>query len=135
MRPPHLGTAADPGDGLGMADEQSTGRRQGRHIYDPDLVARLLSERESSGETYVSLSARSGIPAPTLRWHGGRRGRMSGSKFVEVTVAEDRTPLSTPPPDLRVIVHADERLREVVVRAGFDASELRRLVGALEQSC
>jgi len=120
-----------------MAEDVKRVRRQGRHLYDPALVARLLAERDQSGETYKALSTRSGIPEATLGWHGRRRRGSPGSKFVEFVVnrAERDGAAAQEIPDLRVAVRPGDVVHEVIVPRGFDADELRRLITALVRGC
>lgn len=118
-----------------MAEHKKQRRHGGRHIYDPALVDQLLAEREQSGESYVALSSRSGVPAPTLGWHSRRRKRGARSKFVEVVITPSDAEVAVvhAAPDLRVAVLPHAGGREVIVPRGFDADELRRLITALEQ--
>ena len=103
------------------------------------MIRRLLAEPETSGESYASLSRRSGIPAGTLAWwaHRDRQGDSGRSTaFVELRVKDDcgADAAARPTPDiLTVAVSADGRRREILVPPGFDAGELRDLIAVLEE--
>ena len=105
--------------------------------HDPALIRGLLAEREESGESYASLSRRSGIPTGTLAsWAHRERQRDSGasSAFIELRV-KDEAAVPPRPGDggFTVVVVADGRRREILVPAGFDADALRDLVAVLEE--
>ena len=104
--------------------------------HDPASIRRLLTDRERSGESYASLSRRSGVPVGTLAWWAHRerqRGSGGASAFVELRV-KDAVP--SPPSEsnrgFTVLVGTERRVREIVVPPGFDADELRKLVAILE---
>jgi hypothetical protein len=103
------------------------------------VIRRLLAEREKSGESYASLSRRSGIPTGTIAsWahREQRRGRGGSPAFVELRVKDDGgTDLAPrPTPDvLTVAVSVQGRRREILVPPGFDADELRDLIAVLEE--
>lgn len=122
-----------------MSRKTTSRSRGGRPpIHDQALIRRLLVERERTGESYASLSARSGIPAGTLMSWSHRRGRKKGrpSSFVELVVAEDE--LSEPgpvAPAFDIVLKAGGVERVVSVPAGFDAADLQRLIKVLEETC
>lgn len=108
--------------------------------HDPSLIRRLLSERQESGETYIDLETRSGIPASTFASCVRRSARDSSklSAFVEVEVAE------APPQAARVdergesfeiLIEAPHGDRRLLVPPRFDPADLQRVVRALEESC
>ncbi len=105
-------------------------KRRGRPpIYDPAIVQRLLAERDRSGESYVELSLRSGIPAGTLAAGNRKRNRPAqpGPAFVELlsiprdpTSPTHSTGVTVELDDCALSVHAPadtrvERLREIVL--------------------
>ena len=106
-------------------------------VHDPAVIQRLLSEREHTGETYVQLEARSGIPAGTLSSHARSAAQTAAkrSAFVEVIVADDGHRQGADSDAFEVIIASVGESRRVLVPTGFDASELRRLVDALEDRC
>lgn len=110
-----------------------------RTRHDPTLVRRLLSERQESGETYIDLETRSGIPASTLSSWARRfaRGLPKRSAFVEVVVAEGSQDSPSDERDERFeILIAPDGGRRLLVPAGFDPVDLRCVVKALgESSC
>jgi hypothetical protein len=108
--------------------------------HDPARIRRLLAEREKSGESYGSLSRRSGIPIGTLAsWMHRERQRDPGrsAAFVELRVRKDDGDaeiVPCPTPDaFTVVVSAVGRRREILVPPGFDADELRAVIAVLEE--
>ncbi len=112
-------------------------RRRGRPpLHDPDDVKGFLAEREATGESFSSLSARSGIPAGTLAYRSRQMEQLPSEhqEFVEIAIEETcsaRVAYSRP----SIIIQARSGSREIVVPHGFDAHELRRLIETLEESC
>jgi hypothetical protein len=102
-------------------------------------VRRLLVRRSAEGLTYRELSRESGIPAGTLAWWSSRlraKGAGEAGSFVELTAPISREP------EHEGSIHVGSGLevvlpggRRLVVRPGFDESELMRLVRTLESSC
>lgn len=100
-----------------------------------ELVGRLIAEREATGETWRSVSARTGINYATLtawvwRYRGERRaGELcsAGSGFIELVTTEPDSGSA----EIEVVLRGDRRVR---LTAGFDTALLTRLVRALE-SC
>lgn len=101
-----------------------------------ELVARLMAERESSGETWRSIAERTGLNYATLTgwvWRLGRGAERRASKsaarsaFVEL-IAKGEPAGSSP---LELVLRGDRCVR---VPCDFDAVALTRLVRALE-SC
>jgi hypothetical protein len=89
--------------------------------------ALLVAEWRASGKARTTFAAERRVNASTLAWWTtelARRERERATRFVEVVVAEERVA-----PDL--VVEVVGRGVNVHVPAGFDANELRRLVGAL----
>ena len=105
-------------------------------IYDPVVIQGLLSEREHTGETYVELEARSGIPAGTLSSWSRRQvaKAVPRSAFVEVVVTNDDRERQDGGA-FEIVIAPSGGSRRVVVAPGFDAAELQRLVEALEGRC
>ena len=99
-----------------------------------ELVLRLMSERETTGETWRSIAARMGISHSTLTgwvWRL-RRERASSecaskgrSQFVELVTRDETDPRGA----FEVVLRGDRRLR---IGAHFDEPALARLVRALE---
>ncbi len=105
-------------------------------LHDPDVVKSFLAEREATGESLSSLSARSGMPAGTLAYRSRQMEQLPSEhqEFVEIAIEEActaRVAHSCP----SIIVQAQSGSREIVVPHGFDAYELRRLIETLEESC
>lgn len=91
-------------------------------------VQRLLAEQEASGLSVAAFARERGVPTWTL-YDGRRRlrkrkGRAKGADFVQVHVR----PVQLPPSPIEVDLKTGIRVR---VPAGFDADELRRLLGVL----
>jgi len=95
---------------------------------------RLIAERKSTGETWRSISARTGINYATLTgwvWRLARGGARRAAppraraEFIEL-VATEPSPTRT---DLELVLRGERR---VWITAGFDAATLVRLVQALE---
>jgi len=117
------------------------GRRGRPRIHDSDLIARLLAERATTGESYAALSVRSGIPTGTLSGYAARRRtdhQRGISPFLELVATEDASDAlesHATPAAFAVIVDAGDVRRHVIVPAGFDERELHRLVRVLESRC
>lgn len=101
-----------------------------------ELVARLMAEREVSGETWRSIAERTGINYATLTgwvWRLGRGAsrqpaeRVARSAFVELIAKDEPAESST----FELVLRG---ARSVRVPCDFDAGALTRLVRALE-SC
>lgn len=116
-------------------------KRKGRGrppVHDPDLIRALLAEREHSGETYVDLETRSGIPAGTLSaW--SRRLRSAASElppFLEIELpglgSADEIAQSS---GFELVVDTSHGSCRVLIAAGFDSGELKRLLATLEARC
>ena len=99
-----------------------------------ELVARLMSEREATGETWRSIAARTGINYATLTgwaWRLRREGRelegisTNRAQFIELVTTDERSPAST----FELLLRCDRRVR---VDAQFDEAALARLVRVLE---
>lgn len=122
-----------------MVSSKTSGARWAQpRRHDPAVIRRLLAERESTGESYATLSARSGIPVGTLAsWQAQARRRASTpTPFVEVIVKDEAKPADGGGFVVRVRAGAAGAVqREIIVPHGFDASELRRLLVALEEPC
>jgi hypothetical protein len=128
-----------------MATKKRKRRGPGRPpIHDSKEIRKLLAERERTGESFAALSARSGIPAGTLSSRSRQARTARGSEgardarrsaFVEVVVARDPANEASVSEAFEVVVETAGRLRRVLVPMGFDASELHRLVEALERRC
>jgi hypothetical protein len=110
-------------------------------IHDPEEIRELLAEREYTGESFAALAARSGIPAGTLASRSRqaalatrKRGERQGA-FVEVVVAGEPAEARRVSEAFEVVVGPVDSPRRVLIPAGFDASELQRLVAALEYRC
>jgi hypothetical protein len=90
--------------------------------------ALVVVEWRRSGKTKRAFAAERGINANTLGWwcvEVARREReRAGARFAEVVMTE---PSASPP----LVVEVVGRGVNVHVPSGFDALELRRLVGAL----
>lgn len=114
-------------------------QRGTRTRHDPSLVRRLLSEREASGETFVDLETRSGIPASTLASCARRQGSRAPKRraFVEVVAAPaEPGPVSEEGDvSIEVLLSSPHGMRRLLVPAGFDPEVLRRVVDALEEPC
>ena len=104
-------------------------------------VQRALAEAAQCGEGLDAVARRLGIEVSTVRWWASqvrRRAkrrkethetslRPAAPAFVEVQVQAVREA-----PRFEAILHGG---REVRVANGFDAGELWRLIGVLEQTC
>ena len=100
-------------------------------IYDPATVQRLLAERDRSGESYVELSLRSGIPAGTLAAGNRKRDRPAqpGPAFIELlSIPKDPTPTAH---SSGVTVELDDCSLRVHAPADIQAERLREIVLAL----
>lgn len=94
----------------------------------PESVwALLVAEWRASGKPRKTFAAERGVNANTLGWWTvelARREREGAARFVEVVVADEKVaPV--------LVVEVVGRGVNVHVPVGFDAHELRRLVGAL----
>jgi len=125
-----------------MTEKSRDGRGRGRPaVHDPAVIAELLEERDSTGESFAALAARSGVSAATLGRYAKRSRRHDGPKraaFVQVLPRADehddrdtRRPSTT----FTVILDTAGARREVLVPSGFDDRELLRLVHTLESRC
>lgn len=109
---------------------------------------RLLEEHAKSGLTQREFAAKKGVPATTLSWWRGEiahrdrlrsQGTGNGASLVKqrlvpvqiVTATMDRKSKASDPTAPEFVVRLRTG-REVRVRGGFDAMELRRLVEVLE---
>lgn len=104
--------------------------------------ARRVERLERSGLSIRVFAAREGLPAGSLsfwKWKLAQRGRARGAgnieeappRFVELKVpapAPEARP--TPAPAFEVVLGMGRMVR---VRGGFDAAELIRLIGVLEE--
>lgn len=105
-----------------------------------ELVQRLMAEREATGESWRSVSARTGINYATLTgwaWRLRRERRASLAprpervEFVELLprdAPESARELERDVP-IEIVLRGERRLR---IGAHFDADALTRLVRALE---
>ncbi len=101
--------------------------------------ARRVERLERSGLSIRMFAAREGLPAGSLsswKWKlAQRRGRAPGAeaplRFVELKAATG--PLTTKPTTTTTFEVVLEAGRVVRVPGGFDAAELVRLVGVLEE--
>lgn len=83
----------------------------------------IVAKWRSSGETRRAFARGAGVNANTLSWWAWKlRAEESEVAFLEVVVEE-----AEPAPDFQLDI---DGIR-VLVPLGFDAAELRRLVGAL----
>ena len=94
----------------------------------------LIARRVRRGLTWVEIAEESGVPLSTLHWWHRRlrveaRDGRRRSRFVEVEV-EPATEAEAGP--IEVALRSGHRL---LVPSGFDADDLRRLVGVLEPGC
>jgi transcriptional regulator with XRE-family HTH domain len=94
----------------------------------------LLARRDRQGLTFAQLSARSGVPVPTLSWWSSRLRRESPERtsddgFVEV-VASDAEPWSGA--RVEIVLRSG---RQLVVREEIAAATLSRLMTVLESAC
>lgn len=110
-----------------------------RTRHDPSLIRRLLSERQESGETYIDLETRSGIPASTFASCVRRSARDSSkrSAFVEVEVAEapQAARVDERGERFEILVEAPHGDRRLLVPPRFNSADLQRLVRVLEETC
>lgn len=111
---------------MGVARRAASERRE--------LVRRLIAEKQSTGETWRSISARTGINYATLTGWVWRMSRGAArrpaaprahAEFIELVPTEP----SPTRADLELVLHGERRVR---IAAGFDAATLVRLVQALE---
>lgn len=114
-------------------------KRITRTRHDPSMVRRLLSEREESGESFIDLESRSGIPASTLSSSSRRFKRRSSERpgFVEVvaTSTADEPDHETSDTRFELLISAADGVRRLLVPLRFDAADLQRLVRVLEATC
>jgi transcriptional regulator with XRE-family HTH domain len=90
-------------------------------------MGRWLALRERRGLTFAELSARTGVPVPTLSWWSGKLRREAASRptFVELV------PRDAPKPAGRIeIVLRNER--RLIVGADLDPEALAQLASALD---
>ena len=99
-----------------------------------ELVARLMTEREATGETWRSIAARTGINYATLTgwaWRLRRERRdperipTNRPQFIELVTTDDRSQTGT----FELFLRCDRRVR---IDAEFDEAALARLVRVLE---
>jgi hypothetical protein len=97
---------------------------------------RLVTEFERSGMKRTAFCLAHGVPTQTLDYYRRRQrgsgGRGSGS-IMPVELVEGRAAVAAVPMDsrsaLRVLLGGGRRIE---VDAGFDASELKRLIATVE---
>ncbi len=118
-----------------MAKRES--ERSVRTRHDPSLIRRLLSERRESGETYLDLETRSGIPSGTLASWARRSGRAQPIQpaFVEIIAGEEVRADDEGDRRFEVVLESSAGVRRLFVPTGFDPAELRQLVTTLEGAC
>ncbi|HCM50082.1 MAG TPA: hypothetical protein DIS91_05980 [Microbacterium sp.] len=116
-----------------------TGRRRGRPpVHPPEAIAQLLAERDRTGESFASLSRRSGIPAGTLSNHACRRHPKTPPlpAFVElhpvVAPSEDARAAGC---DVCIELDTDGRPRAVRLSGEFSVAALPQVFSALETRC
>jgi hypothetical protein len=111
---------------MGMLRKRAAERRE--------LVSRLIAERETTGESWRSISERMGIKFSTLtgwvwrlrreRQDAARRAD-AGAGFMEVVTRDTSDRESA----FELVLRSDRRL---LIGSSFDESALLRLVRALE---
>ena len=111
-------------------------------------VSKALSRARAKGQSHAELAAELGVSVETVKWWAwrigyrarggasgrgtspprrtGNRGRPKRGAFVEVQLGD------RPSSAFEVVLGREKTLR---IPAGFDASELRRLLAALEPTC
>lgn len=99
-----------------------------------ELISKLMTERESTGETWRSIAARTGINYATLTgwaWRlrreraGPDRAESTRPAFVELIATDERSQ----PGLFELVLRGERRVR---VDAHFDDEALARLVRLLE---
>lgn len=121
-----------------MTSSRTGGRRGRPPIHPPEAIAKLLAERARTGESFASLSRRSGIPAGTLSNHARRRHPKTPPlpAFVELH------PAAAPSADARaascdvcIDLDPDGRPRAVRLSGEFSVAALPQVLSVLETRC
>lgn len=91
---------------------------------------RLVSEHRRSGQSVAGFCRERGLCASLFFWWKKRLRETTSAKFVEVKVAT-AAPDPSAPSDARVEIRLRNG-RSLVVGRGFDAEQVRVLVGVVE---